>query len=112
MVSTGLTFGTISALFGLNHDIIDQVQYSFLAGTVTASAVIPTMIANAPMRLSVCRSLWPTIRRSNRGIPPYASLVDNPTNLSCSILPWTRYLLTHTSPPTRGSRRRLPRWYL
>ena len=24
MMSTGLTFGTISALFGLNHGIIDQ----------------------------------------------------------------------------------------
>jgi Kef-type K+ transport system membrane component KefB len=46
MMSTGLTFGTISALFGLNHHVIDQVQYSFLVGTVIASAVIPTMIAN------------------------------------------------------------------
>jgi Kef-type K+ transport system membrane component KefB len=47
MMSTGLTFGTISSLFGLNHHIITQVQYSFLVGTVIASAVIPTMIANA-----------------------------------------------------------------
>jgi hypothetical protein len=47
MMSTGLTFGTISALFGLNHHIITQAQYSFLVGTVIASAVIPTIIANA-----------------------------------------------------------------
>jgi glutathione-regulated potassium-efflux system ancillary protein KefC len=47
MMSTGLTFGTISALFGLNHGIIDQVQYSHLVATVIGSAVIPTMIANA-----------------------------------------------------------------
>jgi glutathione-regulated potassium-efflux system ancillary protein KefC len=47
MMSTGLTFGTISSLFGLNHHVIDQIQYSFLVGTVIASAVIPTMIANA-----------------------------------------------------------------
>ncbi len=47
MMSTGLTFGTISSLFGLNHHIITQVQYSYLVGTVIASAVIPTMIANA-----------------------------------------------------------------
>jgi glutathione-regulated potassium-efflux system ancillary protein KefC len=47
MMSTGLTFGTISSLFGLNHHVIDQAQYSFLVGTVIASAVIPTMIANA-----------------------------------------------------------------
>jgi Kef-type K+ transport system membrane component KefB len=47
MMSTGLTFGTISALFGLNHAIIDQNQYSHLVATVIASAVIPTAIANA-----------------------------------------------------------------
>lgn len=47
MMSTGLTFGTISSLFGLNHGIIDQVQYSFLVATVIGSAVVPTMIANA-----------------------------------------------------------------
>jgi Kef-type K+ transport system membrane component KefB len=46
MMSTGLTFGTISALFGLNHQIITQVQYSFLVGAVIASAVLPTLIAN------------------------------------------------------------------
>jgi Kef-type K+ transport system membrane component KefB len=47
MMSTGLTFGTISALFGLNHHIITQTQYSYIVGTVIASAVIPTMIANS-----------------------------------------------------------------
>jgi Kef-type K+ transport system membrane component KefB len=46
MMSTGLTFGTISALFGLNHQIITQRQYSYIVGTVIASAVVPTMIAN------------------------------------------------------------------
>lgn len=46
MMSTGLTFGTISSLFGLNHGVIDQTQYSHLVATVIASAVIPTMIAN------------------------------------------------------------------
>ncbi len=47
LMSTGLTFGTISALFGLNHGIITQIQYSFLVATVIGSAVIPTMVANA-----------------------------------------------------------------
>jgi Kef-type K+ transport system membrane component KefB len=47
MMSTGLTFGTISALFGLNHQIITSAQYSYIVGTVIASAVIPTMIANS-----------------------------------------------------------------
>lgn len=46
MMSTGLTFGTISALYGLTHGIISREQYSFLVATVIASAVIPTLIAN------------------------------------------------------------------
>jgi len=46
LMSTGLTFGTISALFGLTHNIITQGQYSYLVGVVIASAVIPTLIAN------------------------------------------------------------------
>ena len=41
-MSTGLTFGTISALFGLNAGYNNQVQYSVLVGVVIASAVIPT----------------------------------------------------------------------
>ncbi len=47
LMSTGLTFGTISALFGLSHEIIDQAQYSALVAAVIASAVVPTVIANA-----------------------------------------------------------------
>jgi glutathione-regulated potassium-efflux system ancillary protein KefC len=47
MMSTGLTFGTISALFGLNHGVITQAQYSHLVATMIGSAVIPTVIANA-----------------------------------------------------------------
>jgi hypothetical protein len=46
-MSTGLTFGTISALFGLSHGIISQGQYSALVAAVIGSAVIPTVIANA-----------------------------------------------------------------
>ena len=47
MMSTGLTFGTISALYGLNHNIITPSQYSHLVATVIASAIVPTAIANA-----------------------------------------------------------------
>jgi len=47
LMSTGLTFGTISALYGYSHDIITQDQYSFLVAVVIASAVIPTLIATA-----------------------------------------------------------------
>ena len=45
LMSTGLTFGTISALYGFSHGIITQAQYSALVATVIASAVIPTFIA-------------------------------------------------------------------
>jgi len=45
LMSTGLTFGTISALYGLTHGIVTQEQYSFLVAAVIASAVGPTVIA-------------------------------------------------------------------
>ncbi len=47
LMSTGLTFGTISALFGLSHQLITESQYSALVAAVIGSAVIPTLIANA-----------------------------------------------------------------
>ncbi|HEY6387412.1 MAG TPA: cation:proton antiporter [Candidatus Acidoferrum sp.] len=47
LMSTGLTFGTISSLFGLSHGIITQAQYSILVAGVIGSAVVPTLIANA-----------------------------------------------------------------
>jgi len=45
LMSTGLTFGTIASVFGLNTGYIDRTQYSVLLGVVLASAVIPTFIA-------------------------------------------------------------------
>ncbi|HRT56493.1 MAG TPA: cation:proton antiporter, partial [Candidatus Paceibacterota bacterium] len=45
LMSTGLTFGTISALFGLQNKIIDQKQYSILVTVVILSAFIPTLLA-------------------------------------------------------------------
>jgi len=45
MMSTGLTFGSISALFGLTNHIIDQAQYTVLLTAVVGSAVVPTLIA-------------------------------------------------------------------
>ena len=47
MMSTGLTFGTISALYGLSHGIIRQEQYSILVVVVILTAIIPTLIAQA-----------------------------------------------------------------
>jgi len=45
MMSTGLTFGSISALFGFTNHIIDQYQYTVLVTAVIGSAVVPTFIA-------------------------------------------------------------------
>jgi Kef-type K+ transport system membrane component KefB len=45
MMSTGLTFGTISSLYGLNAHIIDRRQFSLLVGVVVLSAIVPTAIA-------------------------------------------------------------------
>lgn len=44
-MSTGLTFGTIYALFGLNAGIIDSTQFSLLVTVVVLSAVVPTATA-------------------------------------------------------------------
>src|SRR5215467_10587693 len=44
-MSTGLTFGSISALFGLTNHIIDERQYTILLTAVIGSAVEPTLIA-------------------------------------------------------------------
>lgn len=45
LMSTGLTFGTISSLYGLNAHIIDRTQFSLLVTVVVISAIVPTAIA-------------------------------------------------------------------
>jgi len=45
LMATGLTFGSISALYGLTHRLIDQQQYSVLLTVVILSAVLPTLVA-------------------------------------------------------------------
>jgi Kef-type K+ transport system membrane component KefB len=45
LMSTGLTFGTISSLYGLTAGIIDRTQFSLLVTVVVLSAVVPTAIA-------------------------------------------------------------------
>jgi hypothetical protein len=44
-MSTGLTFGTITGLYGLGAHIIDRTQFSFLIAVVVLSAIVPTAIA-------------------------------------------------------------------
>jgi Kef-type K+ transport system membrane component KefB len=45
LMSTGLTFGTISSLYGLNAGIIDRTQFSLLVTVVVLSAILPTAVA-------------------------------------------------------------------
>ena len=45
LMSTGLTFGTISALYGLSHQLITDEQYAILVIVVILSAIVPTVIA-------------------------------------------------------------------
>jgi Kef-type K+ transport system membrane component KefB len=45
LMATGLTFGTISSLYGLQNGIIDQNQYTVLVSVVILSAFVPTLIA-------------------------------------------------------------------
>lgn len=45
LMSTGLTFGSISALYGLTHGIVTRDQYSLLIAAVIGSAVVPTLVA-------------------------------------------------------------------
>jgi len=52
-MSTGLTFGSISALFGLTNGIINQDQYTILVVAVIGSAVVPTLIAQRWFQPSV-----------------------------------------------------------
>jgi Kef-type K+ transport system membrane component KefB len=68
MMSTGLTFGTISALFGLTNGIIDQDQYTVLVTAVIGSAVVPTLIAQR----------W--FQPSFRELEPAPRAVEEPEN--------------------------------
>jgi Kef-type K+ transport system membrane component KefB len=45
LMSTGLTFGTITSLYGLNAGIIDRTKFSLLIAVVVLSAILPTAIA-------------------------------------------------------------------
>jgi Kef-type K+ transport system membrane component KefB len=62
LMATGLTFGTISALFGLQNHIIDQRQYTILVTVVILSAFIPTLIAQKVFQPGVeTMKAWGTI---------------------------------------------------
>ena len=73
LMSTGLTFGTISALYGLNAGIIDRTQFSLLLTVVVGSAVVPTFIAQR--WFSPLRSRSSTVRPTP---PPLAAVRPGP----------------------------------
>ena len=50
LMSTGLTFGTISSIYGLDNGILDRAQFSTLLTTVVLSAIVPTLIAQRSSR--------------------------------------------------------------
>jgi Kef-type K+ transport system membrane component KefB len=53
LMATGLTFGSIAALFGLTHGLIDKAQYTELVTVVILSAFVPTLIAQQLFRPTV-----------------------------------------------------------
>ena len=59
LMSTGLTFGSISALYGLSNGIITQAQYSVLVTVVIGSAVVPTFIAQTWFQPKIVISFEP-----------------------------------------------------
>jgi Kef-type K+ transport system membrane component KefB len=46
LLSSGLTFGTIAAVFGLSHHIVDEAQFSVLVAALLVTALVPAWIAN------------------------------------------------------------------
>jgi Kef-type K+ transport system membrane component KefB len=69
LMSTGLTFGTISALYGLSAHIIDRTQFSLLVTVVVLSAIIPTAIAQR----------W--FSPAGAGATPHGALPPEPSEL-------------------------------
>ncbi|WIG61552.1 MAG: Na+/H+ antiporter [Ktedonobacterales bacterium] len=69
LMATGLTFGSISALFGLAHGYINQTQYTVLVTVVILSAVVPTLFAQSFFR--------PRVELGEAG--PVAGEVETPT---------------------------------
>jgi Kef-type K+ transport system membrane component KefB len=53
LMATGLTFGSISALYGLTHHLISEAQYTELVTVVILSAFVPTLIAQQFFRPSI-----------------------------------------------------------
>jgi Kef-type K+ transport system membrane component KefB len=78
LMATGLTFGTISALFGLQNKIIDQQQYTILVSVVILSAFIPTLIAQKFFQPSVeAMRAWGRLYRKRMRVLSVEDVGDN-----------------------------------
>jgi Kef-type K+ transport system membrane component KefB len=78
LMATGLTFGTISALFGLQNKIIDQRQYTILVSVVILSAFIPTLIAQKFFQPSVeAMHAWGRLYRKRIRVLSVEDVGDN-----------------------------------
>jgi len=69
LMSTGLTFGTISSLYGLNAGIIDSTQFSLLVTVVVLSAIVPTAIAQRCYSPNQLATTAPAVAASSSPIP-------------------------------------------
>ena len=70
LMSTGLTFGTITSLYGLNAGIIDRTKFSLLITVVVLSAIVPTAIAQR----------WFSPRPRDRAVPRRAARLERDQN--------------------------------
>src|SRR5438876_2413516 len=78
LMATGLTFGTISALFGLQNKIIDQRQYTILVSVVILSAFVPTLIAQKFFQPSVeAMHAWGRLYRKRTRVLSVEDVGDN-----------------------------------
>jgi len=81
LMATGLTFGTISALFGLQNQIIDQRQYTILVSVVILSAFVPTLIAQKFFQPSVeAMHAWGRLYRKRMRVLSVEDVGDNGDN--------------------------------
>jgi len=78
LMATGLTFGTISALFGLQNKIIDQRQYTILVSVVILSAFVPTLIAQKFFQPSIeAMHAWGRLYRKRMQVLSVEDVGDN-----------------------------------
>jgi len=78
LMATGLTFGAISALFGLEHNLITREQYATLVTVVILTAIIPTIIAERWFDPGgrPSEEQWPEGRPTGQANPPSSSILQ------------------------------------